>query len=273
MTTRTASVIPAALLALLLTACAGTSPEVEAPPAAEGADDLVLDDVAYRLDGSCVVDADGVVADFEAVAIDGDGYAQLRFTGESGADARATFSLDLGQGLIASDWDGAVAVFDSAFQVVVGDGVLSGSGVYLDPVTGTERDVAFRVGCSGAAAGGVEVEDGAEEPSSADRLLIDGVAFTPIATCVELEPVSVSVLAAEDADVLLFAEGRADGTGLVEVYDADDGFVSESGSWDPATGVLALGDFELRLSAGEVVAAGRVTAPSRSVAIELHAAC
>lgn len=265
--------IPVLLLTLIVTSCAAGEPRTptETSPAV-GIDDLVLDGQAFRLDGTCEVETDGVVADFEAIAIEGDGYAQLRFTGETGTDARATFSLDLGQGLIASTWDGATADFDRSLRVVVGDGVLTGAGSFLDPAIGAERDVAFRVSCSGAIPGGVEVAGAGGEESG--ELVIGDLAFTPIATCVASEPTSVSVLAAEDPDVLFFAEGRADGSAFVEIFSGGDpGFIAQSGTWNASEGVLSLGDFELRLTPDEVRASGRVIAPSGSVSIELRAPC
>lgn len=93
----------------------------------------------------------GIVAEYEGLSTDSVHFTMLRFTGESSdvPASRATLSLDLAQGLIAHEWDGTTAHFDSSLQVTVGQGVLSGSGVYLDPNSGQRKNLEFLLDCPG----------------------------------------------------------------------------------------------------------------------------
>lgn len=148
-------------LALMLTACSPSAAPAPADPGAGApapeADFYTIDGQGYRTEGGCELRADGaLVASFEAFGIDQEGlYAGLAFTGEKGEPPfdRAEFHTRLGtQALIADSWDGTTAQFRENFTVVVGDGVLSGSGRFLNPSSGEVQQVEFRIACEGAGA-------------------------------------------------------------------------------------------------------------------------
>lgn len=148
--TRSALALATTVLGVLALAACTASPEGPADTAVLEPGQMSLDGELYTLQGSCGRTDVGIVAEFEAVGAEG-GYAMLRFTGESsefaGEHARATLSLDLAQGLIAQSWDGTTADFEPSFRVLVEEGLLTGSGLFLDPASGTQRGLEFIAVC------------------------------------------------------------------------------------------------------------------------------
>lgn len=158
--TRLRFVVPVVVATALLAGCSSGTETGSGGEAATGGDFYTIDGVSLELDGGCSRNADdSLLAKFDATApedaLDIMGLPQLQFSAESGAGSgRASFGIrQLAPDLIAESFDGTTAHFQEDFDVVIGDGVITGSGTFLDWTPIKEevlREIEFRVACEAA---------------------------------------------------------------------------------------------------------------------------